>query len=80
MNERTNEPVDARLSEEELREHPADDPVHPPSERPGGGRSRHERGRQDRDDVQRQGRTTPSQTKGAPSQTKDERLPDDDGT
>lgn len=70
MSERTNEPVDARLSEEELREHPADDPVHPPSERPGGGRSRQERGRQDMDGVR--GRTTPSRAEG-------ERLPDDDG-
>ncbi|WP_158718920.1 hypothetical protein [Streptomyces globisporus] len=70
MNERTNEPVDARLSEEDLRKHPADDPVHPPSERPGGGRARHERGRQDMGDVR--GQTTPSQAEG-------ERLPDDDG-
>ncbi|MFI1654696.1 hypothetical protein ACH4ZU_07105 [Streptomyces sp. NPDC020472] len=71
MNERTNEPVDARLTEDELREHPADDPVHPPSERPGGGRSRHGRGRPDMADPP--GRTTPSQAEG-------ERLPDDDGT
>ncbi|MEU0398774.1 hypothetical protein ABZ318_00695 [Streptomyces sp. NPDC006197] len=70
MNERTNEPADARLTEKELREHPADDPVHPPSERPDGGRSRHERGRQDTDDVR--GQTTPSQAEG-------ERLPDDEG-
>ncbi|MFH8621172.1 hypothetical protein ACH4A8_04565 [Streptomyces vietnamensis] len=44
MNARRNEPVAERASvlasREELRDHPSDDPVHPPAERPGTSGSR----------------------------------------
>ncbi|WP_159026529.1 hypothetical protein [Streptomyces vietnamensis] len=44
MDARRNEPVAERASvlasREELRDHPSDDPVHPPAERPGTSGSR----------------------------------------